>query len=355
MQYFFVLGRNPELSLAEIFSYANREENSVLSFFQNQNSAIIEFKKSLQQNAISKLGGVISIGEILAEGKLNEILQQLEKKEIYVGVKNNFSYTLLNFSNESSLEKISEYMKKRFKAEKLKASEKKEKGEMQYFLTENKGCFYFGKITEKCDYSEIERRDMKKPVRREELSIPPRLAKMMINLSEIRNGEKMLDPFCGIGVILQEALLQNIKTIGFDNDSNAILGAKQNLEWFGFSKENYSLMKADSTKINLNQAEVLVTEPDFGELLKKIPSIEKAKHMQKEYERLMISVLNNFKKRISGKFVFTAPLISIGKKRLPCNIEEILKKTNLKLAKGFPIQDFRESQIVGREIYVLER
>jgi tRNA G10 N-methylase Trm11 len=373
MIYFFVLGRNPELSLIEIFSYVKREGNSILNCVQIKNSALIEFSSPLQKEALSKLGGTISMGEIISKGKINDILQQLEKKEIYSGIKNNLSYILLNFAEDSSLEKISEYLKKRFKIEKLKASEKKLRREIssqngeknsivssgslideQYFLFGSKEELFFGKIIEKCNYKKIEERDMKKPVRRQELSISPRLAKIMINLSEIKIGQTLLDPFCGIGVILQEALLQKIKTIGIDKNKEAIVGARNNLEWFKFSKENYSLITSDSAKIKIKPVNVLVTEPNFGETLKKIPSSEQAKKMQQKFERLMIEVLNNLKKSISGRVVFTAPLINIGKKRLSCDIKNIIDKTHFKLVEGFPIKEFRNSQIVGREIYVLK-
>lgn len=373
MIYFFVLGRNPELSLIEIFSYIKREGNSILKCIQIKNSALIEFASPLQKEALSKLGGTISIGEIISKGKINEILQQLERKEIYSGVKNNFSYILLNFAEDSSLEKISEYLKKRFKIEKLKASEKRSRREIssqdgeknsivssgsligeQYFLFGSKEELFFGKITEKCNYKEIEERDMKKPVRRQELSISPRLAKIMINLSEIKDEQTLLDPFCGIGVVLQEALLQKIKTIGIDKNKEAIVGAKNNLEWFKFSKENYFLIISDSAKVNVRPVNVIVTEPNFGETLRKIPSSEQAKKMQEKFERLMIDVLNNLKKSISGRVVFTAPLINIGKKRLSCDIKNILNKTHFNLVEGFPVKEFRNSQIVGREIYVLK-
>jgi tRNA G10 N-methylase Trm11 len=374
MEYFFVIGRNPQLSLIEIDSYAKREGNSVLSHFQDKNSAIVDFSSPLEKNAVNKLGGTISIGQVLIKGKLKEILNFLEKQNIYLGTKKNFSYVLLNFADEDSLEKISSYLKKRFKSEKLKASEKNARREIimqdgekisivysgslineQYFLFKEKEDLYFGRIIQKCDYEKIEKRDMQKPVRREAFSISPRLAKIMINLSEVKKGEKLLDPFCGIGVILQEALLQEIESIGVDSDSKAISGAKENLEWFGFSKQNYTLLRGDSTSMNLLESNVFVAEPDFGEALKKIPSVEKARQMQNNFEKLMISVLNNFKKKVIGRFVFTAPLINLGKKRLPCNIQDILRKTGLKLVEGFPIAEFRQSQIVGREIYVLEK
>ena len=54
-----------------------------------------------------------------------------------------------------------------------------------------------------------------------------RLAKILINLSEVKDEEILLDPFCGIGVILEEALLQNINVIGIDKDKKAVDRCKE--------------------------------------------------------------------------------------------------------------------------------
>ena len=200
-----------------------------------------------------------------------------------------------------------------------------------------------------------EKRDMNKPVRRESLSISPRLAKILINLSLIKKGETLVDPFCGIGVILQESLIQNLKVIGIDKDREAIKGANQNLSWAKFNKENYRLISNDSSSVNIDKANAIATEPDLGDILKKIPTKEKAQEIQEGFENLMIKVINNLKNKISGRIVFTAPDIRIGKKRISCNIERILERTKLRLVEGFPIKEFRQGQIVGREIFVLER
>jgi hypothetical protein len=97
--------------------------------------------------------------------------------------KNKFNYVIWNFSDKT--EEISYFLKKRFKLEKLKATEKKLTGRInmqngeerenllsnlideEYFVFEN----FFGRIIEKYDYNEIEKRDMKKPIRREDLAI----------------------------------------------------------------------------------------------------------------------------------------------------------------------------------------
>jgi tRNA G10 N-methylase Trm11 len=373
MKYLFILGRNVELSLAEVFSYFEKEGNEILNYGIEKNSILLDLENPIE-NVIDNFGGVISIGEVLCEGDEKELISCLERQELYMGKKNKFNYCFWNFADES-IEEISIYLKKRFRSEKLKATQKtlNDKIELQSggkaqkitsklineeFFLFGEDNLYFGKITQKCDYEGLEKRDMSRPVRRESLSISPRLAKIMINLSQVKKNGKLLDSFCGVGVILQEALLQEIEVVGIDKDKKAINGARQNLEYQNFSAENYKLINWDSSTAKINEVNVLVTEPDLGETLKKIPTKEKAQKMLKNYENLMIKVLGNLSNLVLGKIVFTAPFIRIGKKRLSCDIEKILENTDLKLSIvkdiKFPIPEFRGNQIVGREIFVLD-
>ncbi len=346
MKYLFVLGRNTELSIEEIKGYLEKIGNNVLNNYSKENGLILELENPLERNVIDCLGGTISIGEIIADK-----ISDLDSKEIYGGVKNNLAYTILNICGNQ--EELKEYLRLRFKQEKIRASFKpihnSPKVTEEYFCFEN----YIGRIIQKCDYKSIEERDMKKPVRRESLAISPRLAKIMINLSQVKENQTLLDPFCGIGVILQETLLQNIKVIGIDKDKDAINGARKNLEWFKFSKKEYQLFNIDSRKCELAKADVIVTEPHLGEILKKSPSKSKAKKILESFEDLIINVLNNLKKKVNKRIVFTSPLILTEKKRIGCDIGKITSKTKLKQILN-EIDDFREGQVVGRRIFVLE-
>lgn len=361
MKYLFILGRNPELSIVEIKGFLKRTGNLILNEEWKEGALVLELESPLDAGTVELLGGTIAIGIVICE------LKEIDKKEVYMGENNKFNYVLWNFSDKT--EEISDYLKKRFRKEKLKTVEKKLTGRMslqgggraeilssnlideEYFVFEN----YFGKIIQRIDSKKIEERDINKPVRRESLSISPRLAKIMINLSEIKEDEKLVDAFCGIGVILIEALNQNLFVIGIDKDNEAIKSAKMNLEWFEFSKKNYQLISNDSSKVRISPADVLVSEPDFGEILKKIPGEKEARIIIEKFENLMISVLKNMKKHVKGRFVFTAPLIKIDKNRKGCNFEKISKGAGLKIIPGFPIVEFREGQIVGREIIVMEK
>jgi len=372
MEYLFILGRNPKLSVAEITDYFENL-NPINEFCIKKNGMLSIFEKKFPVNTIKNLGGTIAIGEVLASGSIHEIEKELEKIEVYFGKKNNFNYAVWNFSDESSYNKILEYLKRRFKDEKFKSSKKNLSGRLQlqdggeisipmslteeeYFVFTKNEKIYFGRIIEKTNYKEIEERDIKKPVRREELAISPRLSKIMINLSQVKEGQTLVDPFCGIGGILQEALLRKIKVIGIDSDSEAISGARENLLWANFQKKDFVLFNSDSSKLKINHSDVLVSEPDLGETLKYSPAKNKAREIINDYEDLMIKVLNNMKDKISGKIVFTAPYIKlITGERNGCNVQKIISQTRLKLHKDFPIAEFREGQVVGRQIFVLEK
>lgn len=365
MQYLFILGRNPELSLAELKCYFGN-----FKYIKNKNAVLAELPE-LKKGIISRFGGIIAIGKVLASE--NDFEKDISGKILYTGFKNNFNYVIWDFSNSGFLEYAKGYLKHRFKEEKLKATEKKisnfmkmQSGEEmmtlssnklideQYFVFEDK----FGKIIETCDYGQLEKNDMEKPVRREKLAISPRLAKIMINLSKADKNETIVDCFCGIGVIVKEALRLEINVIGIDKDPDAIKGILENLKWGKFSEKNYEIVQADSGKIKIKKSSALVAEPDFGETLKSIPEDKKTELIMRNYENLMIRVLNNLKGSIAGRFVFTAPLIQTRVKnrikRISCNKKRILENTGLKIIEGFPISEFRENQIVGREIMVLQ-
>ncbi len=352
MRYLFVLGRNLELSIAEVLNFLKRFDNPSKGYLKKKNAILVEVSKKIENNAIEKLGGVVAIGEVIEDP---------DKAVLYSGIKNKLNYVIWNFSE--NVDKFANYLKNRFKEERLKAIKKTLTGSIdsqegkkfrtihsklideQYFVFDD----LFGKIIQNCDYEEIEKRDMEKPVRREALSISPRLSKIMINLSQIKKG-KLIDPFCGIGVILYETLLQGIGVIGIDIDETAIKGVKRNLEWGEFKEENYKLIRADSKRVRIKGGESIVTEPDLGKILKKTPQDEEVNSILRNFEKLMIGVLNNLKKEVSGRIVFTSPYI----KRKSCNINEIASKTGLRLVEG-PFPEFRENQVVGREIFVLSR
>lgn len=387
MRYFFVLGRNPLLSEAEILSYLEREEIGVGNSELISNGLLIESRKELNvKKIISELGGTIAIGRVLFSGKAEELIKEIKNKPIYRGRENKVIYSVLNYSDEGIFSSVLDAIKENFRNERLKARYKGVSGtiklqsreivhgspekillrDMNYFLfsDKNNGEVSFGYLEESYDSAEAEKRDMKKPYRRESLAISPRLARILVNLSQVKEKETLLDPFCGIGVILGEALLKGINVFGVDINGSAVNNARQNISWLKNNYKidaNFKIACGDSKKIRVNRVDGIATEPSLGELLKNVVLREKANGIITEFENLMIDVLNNVKKGMKKgvKIAFTSPLIKTQKGRVGCNIENICEKTGLKVYEinnshtKFPIQEYREEQILGREVFVL--
>ncbi len=386
MQYIFITGRNPELALAEALSLLEKQNINAIPSTPKTNAFLLDTSKGIDTKQIlPMLGGTIAIGKILCTGNLSKIKNFIETEEVYFGQKNKFLYSCLNFASEDSLNTILGALKQKFRKEKTKARFKSARGtilmqsgkvvagtpskisaaDTTYFLFKNNN-YSFGFVQAFSDSKETEARDMGKPVRREQFAISPRLAKILVNLSQTNQGKTLLDPFCGIGVILQEAILQGINVVGVDLNLTATTGAKKNIEWIKkkyHAKATSEIFTGDSRKTSLQNIAGIATEPSLGKLLKKIPSKKQAIQMQFRFENLMIEVLNNTKNSLvsNAKIAFTAPYINTGKSRFGCSIQKICNSTGLQIhalktqKSKFPVCDFRPNQIVGREIFVLEK
>ncbi|HSX29139.1 MAG TPA: hypothetical protein VLE73_01110 [Candidatus Saccharimonadales bacterium] len=86
------------------------------------------------------------------------------------------------------------------------------------------------------DITAYAKRDQGRPKRDAKVGmLPPKLAQTILNLaaSNLPTLEKnvILDPFCGTGVVLQEALLTGYGAYGTDLEPRMIDYSRQNLEW----------------------------------------------------------------------------------------------------------------------------
>ena len=83
------------------------------------------------------------------------------------------------------------------------------------------------------DIEAYARRDQKRPARDAKVGmLPPKLAQILINLcGPLRPGSVILDPFCGTGVVLQEALLMGYRAYGTDINERMVEYSEKNLKW----------------------------------------------------------------------------------------------------------------------------
>lgn len=108
-------------------------------------------------------------------------------------------------------------------------------------------------------------RDQKRPKRDAKVGmLPPKLAQIIINLAVGSTGPKrgatVLDPFCGTGVVLQEASLMGYDIMGSDLDQRMVDYTDENLQWLltldksraiphSPDKRYYQLQTGDATEL----------------------------------------------------------------------------------------------------------
>lgn len=91
----------------------------------------------------------------------------------------------------------------------------------------------------------------------------PKFARSLVNISRVRNGEVLLDPFCGSGSILIEAVSMDINAIGLDISRNMCQGSLQNLRQLNPHGE---IINADAKKVPLRCADGIATDAPYGRI-----------------------------------------------------------------------------------------
>lgn len=94
-------------------------------------------------------------------------------------------------------------------------------------------------------------------------SMSPKLARCMVNLTRIKRGERLLDPFCGTGGILIEAGIIGARVLGTDIDPKMVKGTTLNLQYCGIN--DYEVFKEDVRNLKLPyQVDAVATDPPYG-------------------------------------------------------------------------------------------
>jgi tRNA G10 N-methylase Trm11 len=93
------------------------------------------------------------------------------------------------------------------------------------------GKWYFGQLSKN---QSVYLHHVQKP-RSYSMALPVRVARAAVNIAVPHpQGVKAIDPCCGIGTVLVEALSMGIDIIGRDNNPLVAQGARENLVFFGF-------------------------------------------------------------------------------------------------------------------------
>jgi len=220
-------------------------------------------------------------------------------------------------------------------------------------------------------------RDQARPKRDARVGmLPPKLAQILINLSSPEDSRqktedgkpkpiRILDPFCGTGVILQETLLMGYSVIGSDIDPRMVDYAQTNIRWL---VEKYPqiegqvvIEQADATDHQWPRFSAVASELYLGRPLAALPQPDKLREIVSDVNTITKKFLANLAPQLKAgqKVVLAVPAWKTknGFGHLPLldNLTPLgYNRISFVHAKNDQLIYFREDQIVARELLILE-
>ncbi len=200
--------------------------------------------------------------------------------------------------------------------------------------------------------------------------LPPKVARMAVNIASSGQTPLLLDPFCGMGTIVAEALLTGWRVIGCDQSAEVIEKAECNIRWLGSQypsiDSSLAFIIGDAThisdKITDEKIDSIVTEPfmgssDIGKQKVDNRNTKKVQNIMKGLEKLYIGCLKDWHKVLKpgGKVVIALPEYHVGGKvyfvKKVIDSCESLGYTQL----AGPIEYSRPQAVVRREFFVFQK
>lgn len=211
--------------------------------------------------------------------------------------------------------------------------------------------------------------------------LPPKLAQIMINLAGKHQPplnatlntdvpltrSTLLDPFCGTGVVLQEAMLMGYAVYGSDVSEKMIRYSRDNLDWLQESnliRAEWQLETADArTHVWRQPINLVVCETYLGEPLTSLPSAKKLGEVIQEANDIAEGFLNNIAKQLEkgSRLCLALPAWHLGNNKFEHlktldHLEDLgYNRLDLVHASKEDLIYHRENQVVARELTILEK
>lgn len=93
-------------------------------------------------------------------------------------------------------------------------------------------------------------------------TMPPKIARCMVNLARSRPERTFADPFSGVGGIALEAATIGCNVIALDANLRMVRGARKNLRHFGH--DLLGLVHGDARHLPLHSVDAIATDPPYG-------------------------------------------------------------------------------------------
>lgn len=255
----------------------------------------------------------------------------------------------------------------------------------ELFIVRGDNKTYLARTVNVQDIANYTIRDRHRPKRDSRVGmLPPKLAQIIINLAgqEIQVGTNknhsllvepvhpinLLDPFCGTGVILQEALLMGYRVIGTDIEPRMIESSRTNLEWlnekFNLPTNDYKLEVADATTHNWDyQLTLIASETYLGRPFTDHPGPDLLAQTINDCNLILRKFLINIRNQLipGTRLCLAVPAwqVDSGLFKHLSFIDRLSDLGYNRISFKHVMYDrllyYRENQIVGRELLVLTR
>ncbi len=360
--YFFVLGSHPAISTAEIFAFA-KTRNHALDVVAIGNGILVVSSSTPIDCVLwqKQLGGTIKTGKIIKTINQAQCLPEFFAKT-YLELGDHDGKNIIGFSAYAT-EGETKPLKQSFSLETKKllkqaglsvrmiTTEKAELTSVQvdknkliekgaeFVLVRNGNEVHVGATKAVQAFEHFNKRDYGRPAH-DDFSgmLPPKLARMMVNLSKACGTKRLLDPFCGSGTVLTEALDLGIESIvGSDISDKAIEQSQKNVDWMQAQRwytntdAEIVIFKHDATKpFAIESVDAVIGEtylgPARGLTDKKIPEVKKQVNtLLERFGANIISVLKD-----DAMIVLAVPMYKVNNEWITVNLSWI-KKSGLQL------------------------
>jgi tRNA G10 N-methylase Trm11 len=212
-------------------------------------------------------------------------------------------------------------------------------------------------------------RDQQRPKRDARVGmLPPKLAQIILNLATctLKPKDIVLDPFCGTGVVLQEAGLMGYSPYGSDIEPRMIEYSATNITWIEKMTGGSFLVHleiGDATELHWSpKPHAIAGETYLGRPFSSLPDRETLTHVMQDVNLIHKRFLQNVARQTSSGFRLC---IAIPAWKTPEGFKHLKLLDSLENL-GYTRQSFvhannedllyyREGQIVARELVVLIR
>lgn len=393
MKYVAIAGRQPLISLAEIqalYDKAARLVGKKLVFFE-----IDEDGEENISPDINRLGGSLKLGRFFDTdfSKLAKFLATTHPEgKITLGISDFSKQKKSGLAKQKSMELKRNLAKMGRSVRVITSNEPEISSATAHHnqLGEKAGCFEIFLIDREIylslgtqNITAYTERDQVRPARDAKVGmLPPKLAQILINLcGKLPEGARVLDPFCGTGVVLQEAAIMGYVPYGTDLNERMVEYSKKNLSWL-FNERNQKRFKilpdlilkkdqileaisvGDATNFTWEgEIDAVAFEGYLGAPMSKPPVDIKFKTEKAKCREIAIGFLKNITPQIkSGTPVVMAlpAWLRENGKYAGLNILDEIQEMGYNFEKFQDLSQsdllyYREGQIVAREIIVIRK